>query len=109
LSQFVPEQRDLLHLSFAPADASHLERMFATAGFGEVRVERMQREDTIGSFDEYWEPIETGVGSQPQIYVALPAAHRREVRDQVKARLSPFGSNGHLTMSVEMSIGIGRA
>ena len=109
LSRFVPEQRDLLHLSFALADEKHLEHMFATAGFREVRVERMQREDTVGSFDEYWEPIETGVGSQPQIYVALPEAHRRAVRDEVKARLSPFGSNGRLTMSVEMLVGIGRA
>jgi ubiquinone/menaquinone biosynthesis C-methylase UbiE len=109
LSQFVPEQRDLLHQSFALADANHLEHLFATAGFREVRVERVRREDTIGNFEEYWEPIETGVGSQPQIYVALPEAHRRAVRDEVKARLSPFGSNGRLTMSVEMLVGMGRA
>jgi ubiquinone/menaquinone biosynthesis C-methylase UbiE len=109
LSRFVPEQRDMLHLSFALADSEHLEQMFATAGFREVRVERVQREDTINSFDEYWEPIETGVGSQPQIYVSLPEAHRRAVRDEVEARLSPFGSNGHFSMSVEMLIGMGRA
>jgi ubiquinone/menaquinone biosynthesis C-methylase UbiE len=109
LSRFVPEQRDLLHLSFALADANRLEHMLASAGFREVRVERVQREDTIGSFDEYWDPIETGVGSQPQLYVALPEIDRRVVREEVKSRLSPFLSNGHLIMSVEMLIAVGRA
>jgi ubiquinone/menaquinone biosynthesis C-methylase UbiE len=109
LSRFVPEQHDLLHLSFALADADHLEHMFAAAGFSEVRVERVQREDTIGSFEEYWDPIETGVGSQPQLYLALPEIDRRAVREEVKSRLSPFLSNGHLIMSVEMLIAVGRA
>ena len=83
--------------------------MLASAGFREVRVERVRREDTIGSFDEYWDPIETGVGSQPQLYVALPEIDRRVVREEVKSRLSPFLSNGHLIMSVEMLIAVGRA
>ena len=109
LSRFVPEQRDLLHLSFALADANRLEHMLASAGFREVRVERVQREDTIGSFNEYWDPIETGVGSQPQLYVALPEIDRRVVREEVKSRLSPFLSNGYLIMSVEMLIAVGRA
>jgi ubiquinone/menaquinone biosynthesis C-methylase UbiE len=109
LSRSVPEQRDLLHLSFALADANRLEHMLASAGFREVRVERVQREDTIGSFDEYWDPIETGMGSLPQVYVALPEIDRRVVREEVKSRLSPFFSNGHLIMSVEMFIAVGRA
>ena len=109
LSRFVPEQRDLRHLSFALADATRLEHMLASAGFHEVRVERVQREDRIGSFDEYWAPIETGVGSLPQLYVALPEIDRRAVREEVKSRLSPFLFNGPLTMSVEMLIAVGRA
>ncbi len=109
LSRFFPEQRNVLHLSFALADANRLERMLASAGFREVRVERVQREDTIGSFDEYWGPIETGMGSLPQVCVALPAIDRRAVREEVKSRLSRFESNGHLIMSIEMLIGVGRA
>ena len=109
LSRFIPEQRDVLHLSFALADANRLEHMFAGAGFRDVRVQRLQREDTIGSFDEYWEPIETGMGSMPQIYLALPKQDRRAVRREVKSRLTPFETNGRLTMSVEMLIGAGRA
>jgi hypothetical protein len=61
------------------------------------------------SFEEYWNPIEAGMGSMPQVYVALPETERRAVRDEVKSRLSSFESNGHPTMSVEMLIGVGRA
>src|SRR5215472_4008843 len=109
LSRVVPEQRDLLHPSFTLADTKRLEHMFAGAGFREVRVARVQREDTIGSFDEYWDPIETGVGSQPQVYVALSQTDRRAVREEVKSRLSPFSPDGRLVMSVEMLIAVGRA
>jgi len=42
--------------------------MFADAGFGNIRIERVRREDTIGSFDEYWDPIESGMESLPQVY-----------------------------------------
>jgi ubiquinone/menaquinone biosynthesis C-methylase UbiE len=107
--RFIPERRDVLDLSFALADANQLEHMFTAAGFRQVRVERVQREDTIGSFEEYWGPIETGVGSQPQLYVAPSENDRRAVREEVKSRLSPFLSNGHLVMSIEMLIGGGRA
>ncbi len=75
LSRFVPEHRDLLYLSFALADSNRLEHMLANAGFRDFRVERVKREDTIGSFDEYWDPIEAGMGSTPQ--VALPEIDRR--------------------------------
>jgi ubiquinone/menaquinone biosynthesis C-methylase UbiE len=109
LSRFLPEQRDFLHLSFALADANRLERMFVSAGFQEVRVERVQREDAIASYDEYWAPIETGMGSQPQVYVSLTEINRRAVREEVNSRLSPFLSNGRLVMGIEMLIAAGRA
>jgi ubiquinone/menaquinone biosynthesis C-methylase UbiE len=109
LSQFVPEQRNLLHLSFALSNSTQLEQMLATAGFVDRRVERTRREDTFASFEEYWDPIEAGMGSMPQVYAALPEAHRRAVRDEVKSRLSPFKSKGILTMSLETLIAVGRA
>jgi len=109
VSRYVPERRDLLHLSFALADAARLERMFLAAGFQNVTVERMQREDTIGSFEEYWAPIETGMGSMPQVYLSLPEAKRRLVREEVLNRLSRFESHGRLVMSVEMLVAAGTA
>jgi ubiquinone/menaquinone biosynthesis C-methylase UbiE len=109
LSRLVPEQRDLLYLSFALADANRLEHMLTSAGFREVRVERVQREDTVSNFEEYWDPIEAGMGSMPQVYLTLSETDRRAVREEVRSRLSPFLSNGHLIMSVEMLIAAGRA
>ena len=82
--------------------------MFVSAGFHDVRVERVHREDTIASYDEYWAPIETGMGSQPQVYVSLSEINRRAVREQVNSRLSPFLSNGRLVMRIEMLIAAGR-
>ena len=83
--------------------------MLIGAGFREVRVERQTREDGFDSIDEYWEPIEAGIGSIPQIYLTLPDAARPAVRQEARARLAGFESGGRLRMSVEMLIGSGRA
>jgi ubiquinone/menaquinone biosynthesis C-methylase UbiE len=109
LARYLPAQRELLHLTFSLAETDRLQSMFASAGFRDVRVERLRREDTIGSFDEYWDPIEAGMGSMPQAYKALPEAERRAVRAEVKARLSPSGSDRPLTMSLEVLIATGSA
>jgi len=49
------------------------------------------------------------MGSMPQAYKTLPEADRCAVREEVKARLSPSGSNGPLTMSLEVLIAAGSA
>ncbi len=73
LSRYLPAQQEVLHLSFALADAGRLERLLATTGFREISVTRETREGSFESFDDYWVPIEEGVGSLPQAYLALPA------------------------------------
>jgi ubiquinone/menaquinone biosynthesis C-methylase UbiE len=108
LSQYLPEQREVLQLSFALADAGHLERLLATAGFREISVRRETHEGSFESFDDYWAPIEEGVGILPQAYRALPESSRRAVREEVHARLAAFEANGRLVMTVEMLIGAGR-
>jgi hypothetical protein len=109
LSRFLPEQRNIIHLSFALADPKRLESLLADAGFRDIRVERERREDVMESFEEYWEPVEAGTGSLPQVYLALSEEDRRSVREEVRERLSQFESNGRLFMSIEMLIGRGRA
>jgi SAM-dependent methyltransferase len=109
LSRYLPAQREVLHLSFALADAGRLERLFALAGFREICVTRETRESSFASFDDYWAPIEEAAGSLPQAYRALPDASRQAVREEVQARLAAFESGGRLAMSVEMLIGAGRA
>ena len=43
LSQYLPDQREVLHLMFALADAERLARLFALAGFREISVTRETR------------------------------------------------------------------
>jgi ubiquinone/menaquinone biosynthesis C-methylase UbiE len=108
VSRFLPELREVLFLSFALHDPNRLEAMLVGAGFRDVRVERTTREGSFESFADYWEPIESGVGSIPQSYLRLTPADRRAVREEVRSRLSRFELNGQLRMSVEMLIGSGR-
>jgi len=109
LGRLLPEQRPIVQLSFSLADPVRLESLLIGAGFQEVWVERQTREGGFDSFDEYWEPIEAGIGSIPQTYLALPDVARRAVREEVRTRLTEFETGGRLCMSVEMLIGSGRA
>jgi len=109
LGRLLPEQLTIVQDSFSLADPARPETLLIGAGFQEVRVERQTREDSFDSFDDYWEPIEAGIGSIPQIYLTLPDAARRAVRQEVRTRLAGFDSGGRLRMSVEMLIGSGRA
>jgi len=76
------------------ADAGHLERLFATAGFREISMMGETRESSYEFFDDYWGPIEAGAGSLPQAYRALPAPSRRAVREEVQVRLAAFETGG---------------
>ena len=109
LGRQIPHERNAFELSFSLGDAERLEQMFIAAGFRDVRVERETRSGTIGSFDEYWDTIEAGVGQMPLAYLTLSEAQRRAVRDEVRVALLPFVSNGRLELSVEMLIAVGRA
>src|SRR5215831_19303227 len=60
ISRFLPQQRQILYLSFALADPKRLEHLLASTGFRDIRVERETREYVVESFDDYWTPIEAG-------------------------------------------------
>jgi ubiquinone/menaquinone biosynthesis C-methylase UbiE len=109
LARHLPDQREALHLSFSLADTEQLEHLLRMADFRGVRVTRETREGSIGSFADYWAPIEAGTGQMPQAYLALPESSRRAVREEVQARLAAFESGGRIVMKVEMLIGRGCA
>jgi len=109
LGRLLPDQQPTVHLSFSLADPARLESLMSDAGFQEVRLERPTREDSFDSFDEYWEPIEAGIGSIPQTYLMLPDAARRAVRQEVSTKLARFETGGRLRMCLEMLIASGRA
>ena len=72
-------------------------------------VDVFMRHDAIESFEDYWGPIERGVGSIPQVYLTLSEADRRAVREEANGRLARFEVDGTLILSLEMLIGRGQA
>jgi hypothetical protein len=104
------QQRDVLQMSWSLAEPRRLEGLFKDAGFHAIRVELIRREYSIDGFEDYWGPIEQGIGSIPQAYLALGEADRRSVREEVHAKLAQYESaDGKLTMGLETLIGCGRA
>jgi uncharacterized protein YbaR (Trm112 family) len=91
------------------ADAKRVEKLFRGAGLVNVIVTREARGGSIRNLDEYWEPILAGIGSIPQAYLLLEETERRNVREEVSARLSEFLVGNELHMKVEMLIGHGQA
>jgi len=109
LGRLLPEQRHVVQLSFSLADKPRLEQLFAAAsGFNAIRVEWQKREGVLTSFDEYWKSLAAGQGSIAQVCLMLPETKRNEVREEVRARLAQFQSNGTLRVRMEMLIGSGR-
>jgi len=108
VSSHLPALAEALHMSFGLGDADRLRRLFVDAGFDDVHVVTETRRGTIGSFDEYWTPIEEGIGQLPQAYLTLPPSTRQAVKAEVRARLSTFERDGEYTMTVDMLLAAGR-
>ena len=109
IARRLPEKRNMLMASFALADAKRVEMLFRGAGFVNVRVTREVRGGAIKDLVGYWDPILAGTGSIPQAYLLLEESERRNVREEVCARLSEFVVGNELHMNVEMLIGHGQA
>ena len=108
VSSHLPDLAEALHMSFGLGDADTLRQLFVDAGFHDVHVLPETRRGTIASFDDYWTPIEEGIGQIPQAYLTLPASTRQAVKEEVRARLSTFERDGEYTMSVEMLLATAR-
>ena len=107
LGRFLPEKRHVFMSSFSLGDPTRFADLFKAAGFTKVSVVRDTRGTVMGSFKEYWDSIEAGIGSIPQSYLLLSEADRNAVRQEVQAKLSKFEVDGTLHLSVEMLIGSG--
>jgi uncharacterized protein YbaR (Trm112 family)/SAM-dependent methyltransferase len=105
----LPEKRDILMASFSLSDAKRFEELMRAAGFANVGVKRVIRDDIVRGLDDYWNSIDAGIGSMPQIYLMLNENDRRRVRDEVTTKLSRFAVGSELRLSMEMLIGHGQA
>jgi len=108
LGRYLPEKREIFTASFSLGDLTRFENLLKGAGFMNVSVVRDVRSADMGSFKEYWESVEAGIGSIPQSYLLLSASDRRSVREEVEAKLAKFEVGGILHLSVEMLIGSGQ-
>ena len=107
LSRYFPGERALLYQPSALGDAKTLERLLAGAALKTIRLARQTRAHRFKSFDEYWRPFEAGGGRHGQLFVRLPAAARRTVREKVLARMTPFFVRGKLEIDAEVLFGSG--
>lgn len=107
LSDHLPAQHDAFHQSFSLADPVGLLELFKEAGYGDAQVTRQLRDSVFESLDDYWVPIERGVGQLPHAYRCLPDRVRRRVHDEVNDRLSAYWDGHCLVMSVEVLIATG--
>src|SRR5262249_17445103 len=100
LAQVLPNQRDLLFLSFSLPDPDELAALLKQAGFGDVHVTTEVRTRSLASIETFWPDVERGVGMLPRAYRALSDEARARVREQVSRHL-------RTTLSVEVLIATG--
>jgi ubiquinone/menaquinone biosynthesis C-methylase UbiE len=107
LSRHLPGQHDIFNLSFSLADPDTVTEMFTAAGYRDVHVQSHVRAGAFASLDDYWEPIERGVGQLPHAFCSLPEPVRRRVRDEVNGHLAPYRDGDRLVMTAEALIATG--
>ena len=78
---FFPTNAKVLELSFALSDPTRLQVLFAGAGFRDISVQRETRPVAFDNSDDYWEPIEAGIGVAAPGVLSLPDAERRAARE----------------------------
>ena len=109
IARHLPENRDILMASWSLSDAKRLEELFRAAGFSDVGVKRAIRYDIVHGLDDYWNAIDSGIGSMPQMYLTLNENDRQSVREEVTTNLSRFMVGGELRLPFELLIGHGQA
>jgi SAM-dependent methyltransferase len=108
LADRLPDQRVELYRSFALADPVVLGDLFASAAFDDVSVREERRMAVFETFEDYWGPIETGVGMLPHAYAALSELDRDGVRADVERRLLRHQSGDGLQLGIVVILAVGR-
>jgi SAM-dependent methyltransferase len=65
-----------------------LERLWRDAGLEEVRSGELVVEAGYESFDDLWQPLESGVGPSGAYAAGLPAEGRERLREELRSRLA---------------------
>jgi len=107
LSRFLPEQRNIIHLSFALAYPNRLESLFAKAGFRDVQSHNVAAPLRMASAAEcvQWER-ESFAGLQ-QMLVGLNKVDQQEVWREIESELAKYGSARGFESPCEVIVGVG--
>src|SRR5215470_8434743 len=106
IARRVPSLAEATARTFSIGDESRLRFLFDRAGFRDVETTTEAHAFVFPSFNAYFEPFERGGGSSGQVYVALPEAERRAVREEVRRNVGDTG--GSVGVDVEFRFASGR-
>lgn len=65
-----------------------LHALFSGAGLGEVDMQALEILTVLRDFDDYWGPLEAGLGYAPGYVASLPPAQRHSLRERLRSRLA---------------------
>jgi SAM-dependent methyltransferase len=78
--------------------AGQLGELWRAAGLREVEERALEISMDFGSFEDYWQPLEKGVGPQGVYLVALAPERRKALRHALEAHLRARGAPGAFSL-----------
>ncbi len=75
-----------------------LSTLWKNAGLTEVEETTIEIQTPFLSFEDYWSPLMTGVGPNGVYLASLSADRRDALRDAIRNRLLPKGSDGPISL-----------
>lgn len=106
IARYEPSLAPAAERLFALGSEEKLRAMFDRAGFKDVEVTTASHRFGVPSFDDYFDHVERGWGSSGQLFVSLPEATRRAVREDVQRHVGDTG--GPIDIEVEFRFASGR-
>ena len=81
--------------------AGQLGELWRAAGLRDVEETALEISMDFGSFEDYWAPLEKGVGPQGAYLVALAPERRKALRQALEARLRDRGAPGAFSLRAQ--------
>ena len=78
--------------------AGQLGELWRATGFRDVEERALEISMDFGSFEDYWKPLEKGVGPQGAYLVALAPERRKALRHALEAHLRARGAPGAFSL-----------
>jgi ubiquinone/menaquinone biosynthesis C-methylase UbiE len=106
IARHVPSLAAAAARVFSLGDEMKLRSLFEAADFRDVEVTTEAHSFVLPSFEEYFEPFESGAGAPGQAFISLAEGARKAVRKEVQRDLGDTG--GPIEVEVEYRLAAGR-